>query len=284
MIERQQLKPILSPREIDVVTARLNNKPITQTESNYLSRSIRPKLAAARYASQLNLLPLLDYRRRKYEREDIVLKQKLLSALSDVSSHIQAIVLFGGYVRNNHTYYGDIDIMIVVKKKLWKTQMDKYKLKKKIESAVTVPIDIMLIEHSYLKKHYPYNPLLHHMLEDHNVIYGAIKLGKKLIVNRWYLWRELLEIDTILETSSQIESKYIYNALRTCLAINQFLKKKVNHNQLLRVMQENIGSATALALKNNTSNPVQRKIALCYLRYLYHSLEKALKYEQKKRS
>jgi len=40
----RELEPILSKREIEVVMKRLDNKHITQTESNYLSRSVRPKL------------------------------------------------------------------------------------------------------------------------------------------------------------------------------------------------------------------------------------------------
>lgn len=284
MIQKEQLREILSKRELDVVMARLSNKHLTQTESNYLSRSIRPKLAAAHYASQLNLLSLLNYRRKKYERENKVLKDTLLQALDSIIPNIQAIILFGGYVRNNHAHYGDIDVMVVVKKKIWKTTMDKHNLKKHIESAINAPLDIMLVEYNYLKKNYAYNPLLQHMLEHHQIIYGTIKLKDTLIINKWYLWRELLAVDTILEMNSSIEPKYIYNGLRTCLAIEQFLKKTINHRLLFQTMENNIGSATVLALKNNTATSVQRKIALSYLRYLYSTLEKALKHEQKKTS
>ena len=67
----KQLEPILSEREIEVVMKRLNNQHITQTESNYLSRSIRPKLKSAEFAATTNLLSLLDYRRKRYEREEM---------------------------------------------------------------------------------------------------------------------------------------------------------------------------------------------------------------------
>ena len=78
---KAKLEPILSNKEIEVVLKRLNNRHITQTESNYLSRSIRPKLKSAEYAANNNVLSLLGYRRRRYERKNGILRKKIIGSL-----------------------------------------------------------------------------------------------------------------------------------------------------------------------------------------------------------
>ena len=116
-----KLEPILSNREIEVVLKRLDNEHITQTESNYLSRSIRPKLKSAEFAVSAELLSLLDYRRKRYEREDSLLKEKIIKAVKKgLADDIKAIILFGSYIRNSHTNYRDIDVMVVLNNKTWK--------------------------------------------------------------------------------------------------------------------------------------------------------------------
>ena len=112
----KELNPILSKREIEVVLKRLSNEHITQTESNYLSKSIRPKLKSAEFAASNDILSLLDYRRKKYEREDQILRNKIIKGTKDLIDDIKAIILFGSYIRNNHTNYRDIDIMIILNK------------------------------------------------------------------------------------------------------------------------------------------------------------------------
>ena len=78
---RTKLEPILSNKEIEVVLKRLNNRHITQTESNYLSRSIRPKLKSAEFAANNGVLSLLGYRRKRYERENSILRNKIIESL-----------------------------------------------------------------------------------------------------------------------------------------------------------------------------------------------------------
>jgi len=274
---KSRLEPILSNREIEVVLKRLNNKHITQTESNYLSRSIRPKLKSAEFAVSSELLSLLDYRRKRHERKDHLLRKRIVGAVGDIIDNVKVIILFGSYVRNNHINYRDIDVLIVLSKKIWKTSAGKHRLEKNIERAIDIRVDINLVVYSELVNILPYSPLLQVELENHKIIYGDIKIKKKIIVNKLYLYKKLLELESIIELGKKIESKYIYNAIRTCLSIKSFLKKVVDSELLIKTIENNIGKLTADSLIEGRANSVQKDIALRYLKYLYNNLLGVLK-------
>ena len=277
-----KLEPILSNREIEVVLKRLGNKHITQTESNYLSRSIRPKLKSAEFAVSAELLSLLDYRRKRYEREDSLLKEKIIKAVKKgLADDIKAIILFGSYIRNSHTNYRDIDVMVVLNNKTWKNSAEKHRLEMAIESSIDVKTDINLIVYDELISLLPYSPLLQTELEDYNIVYGDIKLTKKIIIDKEYLYKRLLEVEYVLELGKNIKPKYIYNAIRDCLSIELFLKKMINNKLIMQTIKNNIGKSTVESLMDNKADLIQKDIALKYLKYLYTKLEAALKNEQK---
>ncbi len=277
--ELEDLRKILSKREIEVVVKRLTNQPINQTESNYLSKSIRPKLKVAQIVTSLNLLSLINYKRKKYERENKIIKDKILSSLENVikNNNIKSIILYGSYIQNKHTNYRDIDVMIILKKKIWKTSAEKYRIEKKIEDNGELNIDVNLVLHKDLIKVFSYSPLLQTELEDYELIYGSLNLIKKIKINKTYLYRKLLETEGILELGREIKSKNIYNALRTCLSIKLFLKKIVDNKLVTKEIVNNIGISTVENLIENRASPIQKEIALKYLDYLYEYLKEELK-------
>ncbi|MCK5282290.1 MAG: nucleotidyltransferase domain-containing protein [Nanoarchaeota archaeon] len=279
---KQNLEPILSRKEIEVVIKRLSNKHITQTESNYLSRSIRPKLKSAEYASDNNLLSLLDYRRKKYEREESTLKDEIIASLDDIMKDVKAIVLYGSYIRNHHTDYRDIDVMVILKNKIWKTASEKNRIEKDIENKIEINADMNLVYYKELKELYPYSPLLRNEMEHHKVIYGNIELEEKIIVSKPYLYKKLLEIEYVMEIGKNINPKYIYNAIRSCISIRLFLEKKVSNWLVIDTTEKNIGETTALCLSENKANKYQVRTASNYLKYLYNTLIKLLKDEQER--
>tara|TARA_Y100000310_G_C20605260_1_gene775154 strand:+ start:608 stop:1450 length:843 start_codon:yes stop_codon:yes gene_type:complete len=274
---RINTKQILSKREIDVVIKRLGNKHLTQTESNYLSRSIRPKLREAEYASKNNLLSLLDYRRKKHERKNLLIRNKILAALSTLSKQIKAIILFGSFVQNHHTKYRDIDVLIVFKKKQWQKSIDRHNLAKQIEKDVPLTIDVQLTTITDLQKTYPYSPLLQTQLEEYEIIYGKVTLPKHKLINKPYLNQQLLEIEPILELSRSLDPNKIYTVLRQCIAVKQFLNKSISNKALEKTITNNIGATTVKSLKDNTATNIQRKIALTYAKALYHEVKNLLK-------
>ena len=279
---KSQLSPILSRREIEVVIKRLKNKHITQTESNYLSRSIRPKLKAAEFASSSKLLSLLDYRRNKYEREDSVLKRSILLALKDIIQNVQAVVIFGSYIMNNHTDYQDIDIMVVLKRKIWGSVIEKHKIEEKISHSLIFKADIILNNYEDLKEVFPFSPLLQTQLEYSKVIYSKLNLPNKIIINKPYLYSKLLDTEFILECGKDLEGKYIYNGIRTCLSIQMFINRKISNELIIKTIENNIGKETADNLRRNKANDLQRNISLRYLKYLYNCIEKELRWVKKR--
>jgi len=274
---KTELKPILSNKEIEVVMKRLNNKHLTQTESNYMSRSIRPKLRAAKFASSLDMLSLLDYRRKKHERERNKLKNAIITSIGNIIHDVKAIILFGSYVRNKHTAYNDIDAMVVLDKKLWKTGMEMNKIKKDIEERCELKLDVQLIYVKDLKVLYPYSPLLQTQLEEYDIIYGSIRLPKKMIIDKLYLYKELLEVDIILEMNKSLEPRYLYSGMRKVLAIQLFLDKNVDNRLVIKTIENNIGRTTLRCLQQDTANKIQKDMALRYLRHLYTETEKEVK-------
>jgi predicted nucleotidyltransferase len=285
MIEKEltsKLKGILSGKEIEVVVKRLRNKHITQTESNYLSRSIRPKLKSAEFAANYGILSLLDYRRKKHERENSILRKKIIEAMRKIlrikpAKDIKAILLFGSYVRNSHVNYRDIDIMAVLSRKIWKTSAQKNKIEKSIESSIDIKTDVNLAVYRELINGLPYDPYLQTKLEHHELIYGKMNLTNKIIISRQYLYWKLLETEYAIVLGKDIRARYIYNAIRNCLAIQLFLDNIVNNKLILDIIEKNIGKLTADSLMDNKANLLQRHIASKYLEYLYNKLHEALK-------
>ncbi len=275
----KDLGRILSRREIDVVRKRLNGKKINQTESNYLSRSVRPKLKAAQKAVSFNLLNKLVYRRKKYERTGRVLRNIILNNIFEVidKRKVKAVVLYGSYIRNYHVNYRDIDIIVVLRSKIWDNSVEKIKLERDIENRANLNLDVNVIFDKDLQMAYSYSPLFQTEFESYEVIYGILKLNRKREINKDYLYVKLLEIEPILELWRNLSSRHIYNSLRSCLAIYLFLEKKFGNELILKIMEDNIGKSTVEALAENRANKIQREMGIRYLKYLYDLLETNLK-------
>lgn len=274
---QSQLSPILSPKEIQTLIKRLKNKPITQTESNYLSRSIRPKLQAAEQAASLNLLPKINYKRKKYQRSDIYLKKQILNAApKNMRPDIEAIILYGSYLENNRTDYNDIDILIVLNKKTWKNLKEKSLLKEKIEKNTNIPVDITLLTSKELKESLPYNPILQNQLQTHKLLHGKIKLSKITKINKPYLYKLSGEIEAIKELSDSMSPRQLYYGIRTALAILFFLQKTLNNKKIIQEIKQNIGEKTFNGLKQDTLTKLQKQIVLLYLNHLYAQLERRI--------
>ncbi len=276
-LKKPELSKILSPRELEVIKKRLKNLPISQTESNYLSHSVRPKLKAAQIVSSINLLSLLDYRRKKYERDEKTLKKEIISSLNNIIKKVKTVIIYGSYIRNCHTNYKDIDTLIILKKRIWKTILEKSRLEKDIEKKSSINIDVHLAALKDLKEIFPYSPLLQTELETRKIIYGEIALPKRIIINKTYLYKKLLEIEPIVELGKDLEPRYIYNAIRTCLSIELFIKKKISNRSIIKTIEKNIGKLTAKKITENKANLTQIEISLKYLNYLYKRLEEKLK-------
>ncbi|MBI2135799.1 hypothetical protein HYU06_01890 [Candidatus Woesearchaeota archaeon] len=114
MLQRQKYSLVLTDRETEVINKKLSHKRLTQQDSNYLSRYVRPKLKQIAELDTVWLLNSLEYRQKIHSIET---KIKLLM-LRNVK-HVAAILIYGSAIYNNYKDYNDIDVMVLVKKKSW---------------------------------------------------------------------------------------------------------------------------------------------------------------------
>lgn len=70
--DQEPLQLLFGEREIETLMKKRAGKLLTQTERNYLSASIRPKLRAIHAIEQLHLLPEVNRRKEDISRQDIV--------------------------------------------------------------------------------------------------------------------------------------------------------------------------------------------------------------------
>src|SRR3989344_4957149 len=166
---------IFTKGELKVIHRKMNNVKLNQTDSNYLSRFIRPKLKEIESLDAKYLLDKMEYNQKIKSIENKI-KKIILSSLNDVDS----IILYGSVIHKN---YNDIDIMIVTKSKIYKKEIDKYKKIKEIKNILkdnSIVSDIEIISKENLIKSYKNSPTLIYELKDHKVIYGNIKIPERI--------------------------------------------------------------------------------------------------------
>ncbi|MBU0457089.1 MAG: hypothetical protein ABH824_01995 [Nanoarchaeota archaeon] len=72
MFEKSILRIIFGKVEIETILKKIQRKKLKQTERNYLSKSIRPKLRAINLIAQLNLLEKINKPKEKITTEEII--------------------------------------------------------------------------------------------------------------------------------------------------------------------------------------------------------------------
>ena len=109
--------PILTAREMEVINKKLNNKRLTQLDSNILTRAIRPKLRQIMNIEADYLLKRLSYNPR-YR----VIENKIKNIILSNITKVEAIILMGSAVQTSYNEYNDIDIIVITKKRVWYVQ------------------------------------------------------------------------------------------------------------------------------------------------------------------
>src|SRR3989344_1118227 len=105
--------PILTARETEVINKKLNNKRLTQLDSNILTRTIRPKLKQIANINADSLLKRLSYN-PKHRAIENKIKNLILSNIKE----IEAIILIGSAIQTSYNEYNDIDIITITKKRI----------------------------------------------------------------------------------------------------------------------------------------------------------------------
>ena len=266
VLKKQSL--ILTSKEQRVIKKKLSSAKLTQQDSNYLSRYIRPKLKEIKLINAGNLLSRL-----KYNQKAISIERKIKSMILKKIKKIKAIILYGSVVQTNYSKYNDIDILIITKNKIWKNPKEKYQLIKSLKDN-ELNLDIQIISEKELYSQYSHSPSLIYQLKDRKIIYGKINLPKKIEIHNIDL-RMKLDWSDIQDNSPQ----EIYKSLRNVILVKLLLKKIIDNQILEREIEREIGEKTIDNLKNNKASIEEKRLAKLRLKNLIKELEIELKGE-----
>ncbi len=271
---------LLTNRELEVIDKKLKHKKLTQQDSNYLSRYVRPKLREMATIGSSALLRKLDYNQKTPSIEKKI-KNLILKNVKNVS----AILIYGSAVYNNYSDYNDIDVLVVVNKKSWEKLGEKFLLINQLTKNTN--LDLKIYEEKELIGSYPSNITLIYELSDSRVIYGKLELPKKRAIS---LIDIKMKIDDSLKTKEIIEEngleyvsgKELYSAIRNLCIINLISDGIIDNNRLNNLLNILIGKATLGELKQG-NDLEYKKIGHIILDKLLEATEKRIRTWEKSR-
>ena len=262
---------VLTDKELEVIEKKLSGKKINQQDSNYLSKYVRPKLKEITLINAKFLLDALEYNQKALSIERKI-KQILLEEVKDIDS----IIIYGSAIQTNYKKYNDVDVLVIVKKKFWKKLGEKYRrimeIKKEAKKSL-IALDLEVYDKKTFYASYSSNPSLIYQLKDRKVIYGRLKLPKKLTIPK-------LELRMKLDYSfpeKDLRGYELYKAIRNLVLINLILQKIIDNKELYNSLNKEIGEKIALILKKGKESAIERKIAMLILKKLFLSTLKELK-------
>lgn len=261
---------ILTKKGIQIISKKLENKPLTQQDSNYLSRFVRPKL---RDMVEINAGMLL--KKLEYNPKSLSIEEKIEKIILKHIKKPEAIIICGSAIQTNYKEYNDIDIIIAIKQIL--KEKIKMELKKNIEDEGkenNLNLDIQIYSKSSIICQYSHNPSLIYQLKDSKIIYGNIKIPNKINLTNLDL---KMKLDWSEGLDKNANGKEIYLALRNALLVLLLINKKVDNYQLRDNLTNIIGYDLLIKLKNNSVSKDEKKLALSYLNLLTNHLENLLK-------
>jgi predicted nucleotidyltransferase len=255
---------ILTRREQEVLEKKLSGKKLTQQDSNYLSKFIRPKLREISSTNSKELLDKIEYNQKIQSIENKI-KKIILNNLGNVES----IILYGSAIQNNYKDYRDIDVLIVLREKTWNKINEKYKKIIKIKNLLkedSVETDIELYDKKTIQKEYSSNPSWIYQLKDKKIIYGKLNLPDRQEVPKVAL---RTKIDYSLP-EKDYSGEEIYKAIRNLVLVNLLIDKVVDNKILVQEICSFIGSNLLESLKENKESKIEKKIAFLHLKDLYN--------------
>ncbi|MBI2632707.1 nucleotidyltransferase domain-containing protein [Candidatus Pacearchaeota archaeon] len=259
---------ILTKKAIEIINKRLENKRMSQQDSNYLSRFVRPKL---RDMTQFNAKVLL--RKLEYNPKAIFIERKIRDIILRNVPQVDTIIICGSAIQSNYKEYNDIDLIIATKKILTPSLKKKKELIEKLKiigKKENLNLDVQIYSKKSIILQYPGNPSLIYQLKDSRIIYGKIKIPNKISVNHLEL---KMKLDWSEDFNTNSKPKEIYNAIRNALLVSLLMNKKIDNYYLSQNLINILGDNLVFKLKNNTASLLEKKLALNYLNLLVRYLE-----------
>lgn len=266
---------IFTDKEIKVVEKKMLNRKLNQTDSNYLSRFIRPKL---REIEETDAKMLMN--RIEYSHKARWIEQKIRKAVLTKFKEVDTIVIFGSAIQMNYKEYKDIDVLVIVKKKSWRKLFEKHEKIRELRQELknkNINSHLQLIDKKSFYKAYPYNISLVYQLKDRKIIYGKLRLPKKIEI-----FKKAIEIKldySILEDKNS-EGIEIYKALRNLFLARLLMNKIIDNNALNKKLIFELGENIIKKLKSNKETRIEKLFALSYLQEMLNLTLKQLKSEK----
>lgn len=248
------------------MSKRMKNEKLSQQDSNYLSRFVRPKL---KDMSSINAEILL--RRLEYNPKALWIERKIKKIILKNIQDVDAIIICGSAIQTNYKEYRDIDIIIAVKKIIKLKEKEKLIDKiKQIGGEDKLNLDVQIYAKKSILEQYKYNPSLIYQLNDSKVIYGEFKVSEKVELSHLDLkmkldWSEGFDIHS--------EASEIYYALRNAMLVSLLMNKKIDNNQLRENLVNILGGNLVIKLRDNNASQIEKKLALSFLEALVRHLE-----------
>ncbi|MBI2129719.1 nucleotidyltransferase domain-containing protein [Candidatus Woesearchaeota archaeon] len=271
----QETSLLLTKRELEVIDKKLKKMKLTQQDSNYLSKYIRPKLREMSLIDSKGLLSLLGYN-QKIPAIEKRIKRLVLSNIKEVGS----ITIYGSAIYNNYESYNDIDVLVAVKKKFWEKLGEKYKLIIAIKNKAKkqgLKLDLEIYTEEAIYESYSSSITLIYQLKNSKTIYGLLKLPAKT---------EIYKLDLRMKTDYSIiepedlggiSGLELYKAIRNLWLIKLMMNKIMDNMLLNKIIEDELGKNLVNKLKNNRGLVTDKKIAYLYLNRLLKSTLNELK-------
>ena len=262
---------VLTKKEIEVIEKKLKNNKLTQQDSNYLSRYVRPKL---REMNLIDARSLLD--RLEYNQKTASIEKRIKAIILTKIKNVESITIYGSAIQKNYKNYNDIDVLVIVKNKSWKKTGEKYRQILHIKNQAkrySLNLDIEIYDKRTFQDLYPSNVSLIYQLNDRKTIYGDLKLLSKLEIPKLNL---RMKIDYSILDDIDSSGLEIYRAIRNIILIRLILKRVIDNKKLVKAVNEEIGKKLAEKLKSNKETKIEREIALLHLKRLLTSSLKNL--------
>ena len=262
---------ILTEKAIEVINKKLKGRNLTQQDSNYLSRFVRPKLRAM---ASINAEILL--KRLEYNPKALSIERKIKEIILKNVQKVDSIIVCGSAVQTNYKEYNDIDVIVSTKNILTKSLNKKNRLIENIEKIGKkegIDLDVQIYAKKSILSQYPHNPSLIYQLKDSKVIYGKLKIPSKIKLSVLDL---KMKLDWSGDLDIRADSNEIYYAIRNTMLVLLLINKKIDNYRLTNNLANLLGNDLIVKLKNNQASNEEKKLALNYLNLLIKHLETQL--------
>jgi len=262
---------ILTEKAMKIINKKLENKKLTQQDSNYLSRFVRPKL---RDIISINAEVLL--KKLEYNPKSLSIERKIKNIMLKNVPKLDSIIICGSAIQTNYKEYNDIDIIVATKNILTKSLKEKNKLIeniKEIGKKQGLNLDVQIYARNSILSQYSNNPSLIYQLKDSKIIYGKLKIPSKVNLSNLDL---KMKLDWSEGLDSYSDASEIYYAIRNAMLVLMLINKKIDNYQLRDNLISILGDDLIVKLKKNQASKEEKKLALSYLNLLIKYLETEL--------